>query len=146
MAGLIISNIRAWDDNATPAAAKAMTTSLVAAPAGVMPAVPKANLIRLWVTLDGTAVDGVTVSLTPAKRGTTTTANIEPVRNLQGLAAGVADLQPGSFRASFAPAITGKTVPLDIPIFPGVPYLVSVARVGGAADSTAIVTADFAEV
>jgi len=147
MANLLICGVRAWDDNATPPAAKALTTSPVAAPAGVMPAVPRANRLRLWVTIGGTAVSGIAFTLVPVERGTTTTAKHLQTNVQTAIAAGGAvTIEPALYQLDFAAPVTGQTVPIDVEIFPGVPYLVSVARVGGAADSTAIVTADFAEV
>ena len=142
LTGDIRYGIIAWAD--ATGSAKALTTSPVDSDYGVIPVEDRANLLRLWVTLSGTAVDGVDIQLTPAKRGQIDTSGIEPIRNLDSVSSGVATFSEATYRLDFSSgAKTGVTVPVDIPVVPGYAYMVSAARIGGDATSSALITADW---
>jgi len=129
-----------WSDGATPPAAKALTTSLVASAGDPLPAEDKARLLRLWITASGTVATTLSVALIPAKRPTETFTNMEAVTNLDSVSGGDAAYSTGLFTV-LCP--TGKTTPLDIPIVPGYAYQVQMKRTGGNVTTAALVTADY---
>ena len=149
MIGNIRSGVRAFDDGGTPPGPQDLTEFAVASAGGVMPPFDHADLLRLWVTLGAIAVDGLNITLTPARRATVVTAGVEQTRNSDGVTAGVETLSAGIYRASFAAPLSSVTVPIDIRIVPGYAYLVAIGhipvKIAGGLIPTVLATADFIE-
>ena len=142
MAEHIGGNIRAWDDNAATPAPAALTVNLVKHPGGVMPADDRVNMMRIWVTISGTALNAINLALYPGRRGTTTTANFAAQPVINSVAGGVVALGQGTYTLTFAAPFAG-TAMFEVPVSPGIPYQVALSRTGGGVGSLAIAVADY---
>jgi hypothetical protein len=143
MADSLGGEVRAFDNNANPPAAQALTLALVQSPGGIMPIIPGANLVRIWVDITGTACDGLDVQLTPSKRRQTSIVGHRPVPVVNSISGGIMTQAAEIVRRDFGATLTNISVPFDIPILPDCAYIVAIARRGGGVGTLALATAEF---
>lgn len=147
MADSLGGAIRAFDNNANPPAPQLLTVNLANSPGGIMPAVPGANYIRIWVDISGTACTGLDLQLTPAKRFDDSITNHEPSPAIASVAGSPETIVlEGDMivrRDFFSGPLTGKSIPIEINITPDTAYIVAMRRRGGDATTAALATAEF---
>jgi len=144
MSNILQTKIRAWDDNGAAPGARLLTVAAVVSLNGVMPGLRTANMLRLFATISGTAIDELRIRLHGAPSGAVVASAVSvPVVNT--VVGGIGYFQPGILALVYGAPFVGLCS-WEIPITPGQPLMVWAYRVGGAADSAAIIQAELCEV
>lgn len=139
-------NLRAWDDNASTPAPRALSDSaLEAPPAGAIcradgsaVSPDEANLLLLTVTLSGTDITTLHFKVVPSPDGGTTQRG--PLPNIDSVSGGVVTFGGGEYQ--FDPPAGGGTFSFPIAILPGMSHIVKMMRTGGDGTSKALAIAD----